>query len=124
MHPDGVFCAMRCGSASDTTFENKHLGTGLFGTALALKRAAMLRIYRHYMPALLFITAAVDLAVIGFAMLSSQWFGFPKGEGAMWLKMAVVFGANLLAFYMFDLYKLDFQVRRVEIVSRLLVALG
>ena len=83
----------------------------------------MLRVYRHYMPRLLFITVAVDLAVIGLVMLSSQWLGFPSGEGALGPKMVIVIGANLLAFYMSDLYKLDFQVRRVEIASRLLVAL-
>jgi sugar transferase (PEP-CTERM system associated) len=91
--------------------------------ALALKRVAMLRISRHYMPALLFVTVAADLSVIAIALLSAQWIGFPNGEGALWRKLALVAGANLLALSLADLYKLDFRIRRVELLSRLLVAL-
>jgi sugar transferase (PEP-CTERM system associated) len=91
--------------------------------ALALERAAMLRISRHYMPALLFVTVAADLSVIAIALLSSQWIGFPNGEGALWRKAALLAGANLLALSLADLYKLDFRIRRVELLSRLLVAL-
>ena len=83
----------------------------------------MLRISRHYMPVLLFVTVAADLSVIAIALLSAQWIGFPNGEGALWRKAALVAGANLLALSLADLYKLDFRIRRVELVSRLLVAL-
>ena len=83
----------------------------------------MLRISRHYMPALLFITVAADLSVIAIALLSAQGIGFPNGEGALWPKVAIVACASLLALYLADLYKLDFRIRRVELASRLLVAL-
>ena len=83
----------------------------------------MLRIYRHYIPALVFVTIAVDLAVIVSAMLFAAWIGFPNGVGALWSKMVVLAAVNILALYLADLYQLDFRIRRVELASRLLVAL-
>src|SRR5262249_40173214 len=95
-----------------------------FGTALALVAAAMLRIYRHYVPALVFVMVAADLAVIALALLSAQALGYPNGLGPLWPKVLVLAGVNLLALYLLDLYKLDFRVRRVELASRLLMATG
>ena len=83
----------------------------------------MLRIYRHYIPALVFVTIAADLAVIVSAMLAAAWIGFPNGVGALWSKMVVLAAVNILALYLADLYQLDFRIRRVELASRLLVAL-
>ena len=83
----------------------------------------MLRIYRHYIPALVFVTIAADLAVIVSAMLAAAWIGFPNGVGALWSKIVVLAAVNILALYLADLYQLDFRIRRAELASRLLVAL-
>ena len=83
----------------------------------------MLRISRHYMPALLFVTVAADLSVIALALFSAEWIGFPNGDGALWPKLAIVAGATLLALAFARLYRLNFRIRRVELASRLLVAL-
>jgi sugar transferase (PEP-CTERM system associated) len=66
---------------------------------------------------------AADLLVIVFAATSAQALGYWVGEGSLWPKVAVLAGVTLLALYLADLYQLDFRIRRVELTSRLLVAL-
>src|SRR5262245_4799348 len=90
---------------------------------LALERAAMLRIYRHYVPALVFVMVAADLAVIGVALSSGRTVGNATGIGAMWPKAFVLAGVTLLALYLADLYQLDFRIRRVELTSRIVIAM-
>ena len=84
----------------------------------------MLRLYRHYVPAAVFAMIAGDLAVVAVAMASSLRLGYWLPDGAVWLKAALVGAVTLLVLYLADLYKLDFRIRRVELVSRLFVALA
>jgi sugar transferase (PEP-CTERM system associated) len=84
----------------------------------------MLRLYRHYVPVAVFAMVAADLAVIALAVASAQQLGYWNPDGALWPKAAIVGAVTLLAVYLADLYKLDFRIRRVELASRLFVALA
>ena len=82
----------------------------------------MLRLYRHYVSALVIAMVVTDLAIVTFAMGSAKLLGYWHPDGALWPKTAVLAGVILLALYLADLYKVDFRIRRVELVSRLLLA--
>src|SRR5512132_1197600 len=84
----------------------------------------MLRLYRHYVPIAVFAMVAVDLAVIALAVASAQQLGYWNPDGALWAKGASIGAVTLLVLYLADLYKLDFRIRRVELASRLFVALA
>jgi hypothetical protein len=66
---------------------------------------------------------ATDLAVIAFAVWSSQQLGFSSPAEPLWLKTLVIAAVTVLALHLADLYQVDFRVRRVELASRLFVAL-
>ena len=83
----------------------------------------MLRIHRHYIPALVLVVVVADLGVIALALSSSQALGYPNGDGAMWPKAFVLTGVTLLALSLADLYQLDFRIRRVELTLRLVGAM-
>ena len=82
----------------------------------------MLRLYRHYVSALVIAMVVTDLTIVIFAMGSAKLLGYWHPDGALWTKTAVLAGVILLALYLADLYKVDFRIRRVELVSRLLLA--
>ncbi len=84
----------------------------------------MLRLYRHYVPSIVFAMIATDLAILTLAVTSARHLGYWSPDGALWLKTVIVAGVTLLALYLADLYKVDFRIRRVELASRLLVALA
>ena len=84
----------------------------------------MLRLYRHYVPALVFVMVAADLVVISLALASAQWLGYSNGEGSLWAKSSILTAVTLLALYLADLYQLDFRIRRAELASRLIVAMA
>jgi sugar transferase (PEP-CTERM system associated) len=84
----------------------------------------MLRIYRHYVPALVFVMLAADLVVIGFALASAQWLGYSNGVGPLWAKSSILTAVTLLALYLADLYQLDPRIRRAELASRLMIAMA
>ena len=84
----------------------------------------MLRIYRHYVPALVFVMVAADLVVIALALASAQWLGYSNGEGSLWAKSSILTAVTLLALYLADLYQLDFRIRRAELASRLIIAMA
>ena len=84
----------------------------------------MLRLYRHYVPALVFVMVAADLFVITFALASAQWLGYSNGEGSLWAKSSILTAVTLLALYLADLYQLDSRIRRVELASRLIIAMA
>jgi len=65
-----------------------------------------------------------DLAVIALAVESTQHLGYWNQDGALWAKAASVAAVMLLVLYLADLYKVDFRIRRVELASRLFVALA
>jgi sugar transferase (PEP-CTERM system associated) len=83
----------------------------------------MLRLYRHYVPAPVLVMVAVDLGVILFAAVSAYWIGYWPGEGPQWPKVTVLAAVVLLTLYLADLYHLNLRLRRVELVTRLLVTL-
>ena len=84
----------------------------------------MLRLYRHYVPSIVFAMIATDLAILTLSVTSARHLGYWSPDGALWLKAAIVAGVTLLALYLADLYKVDFRIRWVELASRLLVALA
>jgi sugar transferase (PEP-CTERM system associated) len=75
-------------------------------------------------PAAVFTMLGADLAVVVIAMASSQWLGYWLPDGALWLKTSLLSAVVLLVLYLADLYRLDLRIRRVEVISRLLVALA
>ena len=83
----------------------------------------MLRLYRHYVPAAVFIMIAADLAVFTLAMVTTRQIGYWLPDGSLWAKGAAVAAVTMLALYLADLYKVDFRIRRVELFSRLFIAL-
>ena len=84
----------------------------------------MLRLYRHYVPSIVFAMIATDLAILTLSVISARHLGYWSPDGALWLKAVIVAGVTLLALYLADLYKVDFRIRWVELASRLLVALA
>jgi sugar transferase (PEP-CTERM system associated) len=84
----------------------------------------MLRLYRHYIPAVVVAMIAVDLAVIVAAVTSATSLGYWIGDGALWPKAVTVAAVTLLALYLADLYAVDFRIRRTELASRLVFALA
>jgi sugar transferase (PEP-CTERM system associated) len=84
----------------------------------------MLRLYRHYVPSIVFAMIATDLAILTLSVTSARHLGYWSPDGALWLKAVIVAGVTLLALYLADLYKVDFRIRWVELASRLLVALA
>ena len=84
----------------------------------------MLRLYRHYVPAIVFALVAADLSVVTAAMASARLLGYWHPDGALWHKAAVVAAVTLLVLYLADLYRVDFRVRRAELASRLFLAVA
>jgi sugar transferase (PEP-CTERM system associated) len=83
----------------------------------------MLRLYRHYVPVAVLAMVAADLIIITLAVASLDWLGYWLPDGPVWLKGSVVAAVAMLVLYLGDLYKVDFRIRRVELASRLLLAL-
>jgi sugar transferase (PEP-CTERM system associated) len=83
----------------------------------------MLRLYRHYVPAAVFAIIATDLATILLAALSPDWLGYWTGHGPLWPRVVTFAAVTLLALYLADLYRIDLRLRRIEVASRLYVAL-
>jgi sugar transferase (PEP-CTERM system associated) len=83
----------------------------------------MLRVYRHYVPTAACAMVVFDLVLIALATMSAERLGYWSPDGALWLKTAGVAGVTPLALYVSDLYKTDWRIRRLELISRLLVAL-
>ena len=84
----------------------------------------MLRLYRHYVPAAVFAMVATDLLVIALAAGSAEFLGYWNPEGALVAKTAIIASVTLLTLYVADLYRVDFRVRRIELASRLFLALA
>ena len=67
---------------------------------------------------------AADLGIVTFAMASAKLLGYWHPDGALWPKTVIVAAVTMLALYLADLYKVDFRIRRVELASRLFVAVA
>src|SRR5437899_7587063 len=68
---------------------------------------------------IVFAMVASDLTVIALTATSAQQLGYWNPDGPFWAKAAIVGAVMLLGLYLADLYKLDLQIRPVELVSRL-----
>jgi sugar transferase (PEP-CTERM system associated) len=82
----------------------------------------MLRLYRHYVPSTVLAMVAIDLTVIAFAVWSAHSLGYWPGEGALWPKLIALAATTLLSVYLADLYRMDFRISRIELASRLFLA--
>jgi sugar transferase (PEP-CTERM system associated) len=71
-----------------------------------------------------FLMVAADILVIALAVGSAEQLGYWNPDGELWAKTLIVTGATMLALYLADLYRLDFRIRRVELASRLFLALA
>src|SRR5437667_229669 len=60
----------------------------------------MLRIFRHYVPAALFVLIALDVSVVLMAVRFSSWLGPWAGEGSGWPRTAIL---TLLVVFALDL---------------------
>src|SRR5688572_7589652 len=80
---------------------NKSLGAAWirYGTCL-YSGAPMLRLYRHYVPSIVFAMIATDLAILTLSVTSARHLGYWSPDGALWLKAAIVAGVTLLALYL------------------------
>jgi sugar transferase (PEP-CTERM system associated) len=84
----------------------------------------MLRVYRHYVPSAVLMMVAADVFVVAFAVGSAQQLRYWNPDGELWLKTLIVGCVTMLALYLADLYRIDFRIRRVELASRLFLALA
>jgi sugar transferase (PEP-CTERM system associated) len=84
----------------------------------------MVRLYRHYVPAIVFAMIGADLLVITVAAASTHGLGYWTGEGRLWPKVFTLAGVTLLAMYLADLYRPDSRGHRTELISRLIVTLA
>jgi sugar transferase (PEP-CTERM system associated) len=71
-----------------------------------------------------FAMVATDLLVIALAAGSAEFLGYWNPEGALVAKTAIIASVTLLTLYVADLYRVDFRVRRIELASRLFLALA
>jgi sugar transferase (PEP-CTERM system associated) len=83
----------------------------------------MLRIFRHYVPATLFVLIASDVSVILLAVRLSSDLAQWMGEGSVWPKTALLTLLIVFALYLADLYNPRLQPGRGELAARLLLAL-
>ena len=81
----------------------------------------MLRIFRHYIPGLMPILLAGDLAVIAGSLSLTATSGIWLGTGPLGLKLLFVASVELFLFYLADLYNTRLPLGRRELVARLLI---
>src|SRR5438477_3983889 len=82
----------------------------------------MLRIFRHYVPAALFVLIALDVSVVLMAVRFSSWLGPWAGEGSGWPRTAILTLLVVFALDLADLYDPRLQPGRGELAARLLLA--
>jgi len=86
--------------------------------------AAMLRIFRHYVPGLTAILLAGDLAVIGGSFLVTMATGTWGGTGPEGLRFAMVAGTVVFLLYLGDLYNTRLPLGHRELLARLVACQG
>ena len=82
----------------------------------------MWRIFRHYVPAALFVLIALDVSVVLMAVRFSSWLGPWAGEGSGWPRTAILTLLVVFALDLADLYDPRLQPGRGELAARLLLA--
>src|SRR5688572_17900357 len=96
----------------------------MVGTTFELSGAGMLRIFRHYVPTILLVTLAVDIAVIAASVVVATRVVPWGGDGDLWPKALVLVATTIAVLYVADLYKIGRPTGHREVVARLILALG
>jgi len=81
----------------------------------------MLRIFRHYIPGLMPILLAGDLAVIAGSLFLTAASGIWIGAGPQGPKLVFIAGVEIFLLYVADLYNPRLPLGRREMVARLLI---
>jgi sugar transferase (PEP-CTERM system associated) len=81
----------------------------------------MLRIFRHYIPGLMPILLAGDLAVIAGSLFITAASGIWIGAGPQGPKLVFIAGVEIFLLYVADLYNTRLPLGRREMVARLLI---
>ena len=81
----------------------------------------MLRIFRHYIPGLMPILLAGDLAVIAGSLFLTAASGIWIGAGPQGPKLVFIAGVEIFLLYVADLYNTRLPLGRREMVARLLI---
>jgi sugar transferase (PEP-CTERM system associated) len=82
----------------------------------------VLRLFRHYVPAMLVGAIAADAAVVGIAVWAAVSLGFWPGIGQLWLKALVIAAGSVFILHLADLYQVWRHVGRWDLVARLVSA--
>jgi len=83
----------------------------------------MLRVFRHYVPALLLATVAADSVLVLAAMAAARLFTPAAAPAFFWAQSAAMAGAVLFALYAAELYKTDLRIARTAVLARLVAAI-
>src|SRR5262252_6913590 len=83
----------------------------------------MLRIFRHYVPAAVFVLIALDVSMILGAVHLSAFVAPWLGQGSFWVKTGFLTVLVVFALYLADLYDPRLQPNRRDLAARLLLAL-
>src|SRR5690242_6297088 len=81
----------------------------------------MVRIFRHYIPGLMPLLLAGDLAVIGGSTLITSASGTWLGTGPTVPKLILLACIEVFLLYLADLYNARLPLGRRELVARLLI---
>ena len=85
---------------------------------------AVLRVFRHYIPAAALTLLAGDVLLIAGAVWLARATGGWPGYGPLWPKMLVIAGVAVFNLHLADLYRARSAMGRREVVGRLLLALA
>jgi sugar transferase (PEP-CTERM system associated) len=78
----------------------------------------LIRISRHYISNIFFLSIAGDLAILLASAALTYWWVDWVGEGAFWAKVVMLAAMTLLLFYLGDLYNSQLQRDKGELVLR------
>jgi len=81
----------------------------------------MVRIFRHYVPGLMPILLAGDIAVVALSLLVTASSGFWIGTGSLSPKLFLIAGVEVFLFYLADLYNSRLPLGRRELIARILI---
>jgi sugar transferase (PEP-CTERM system associated) len=84
----------------------------------------VLRLFRHYVPAIELCLIATDVAVVLTAIMLGQRSGLWMGQGPLGVKSVVLAAATLLVLSVSDLYRTDLHFTLKEMTARLGLALA
>src|SRR5262245_17425973 len=91
--------------------------------SIARVDTVMLRIFRHYVPAAVFLLIIQDVAIILAAVNISAFIAPWLGQDPIWAKTAFLAILVVFALHLADLYDPRVQTSRRDLAARLLLAL-